>query len=250
MLGGNTIRDMSISRRSLLFLIPAALPLAAAAAEPADPGSEQSPIDFKPGDLTPAHLPELHFDYTTTDVRMTYISTDDSPCDEPGDEETIRAAVPPGAGSLRVGPTRYDLQQVHWHTRSEHRLNGHSFPLEQHLVHADADGNLLVVGVWLRHGRPHRTLGRLFGELPTECTPDHDVAKVDLNELLPRQHGSMRYPGSLTTSPYTEDVSWVMLTHPVAVSRAQVHAFAGHFPSGNSRGVQPLAGRTVRFDPR
>ncbi|MGH3433785.1 MAG: carbonic anhydrase family protein [Thermocrispum sp.] len=241
---------MTIGRRALL-LLPALLPLASAAAEPAEPRREQSPIDFRPADLQPADLADLRFDYaSSTGVRMTYISTENSPCDEPGDEETIRAVVPPGAGTLRVGRQRYELQQVHWHAASEHLLDGHRFPLEQHLVHTDADGRLLVVAVWLRHGRPHRTLGRLFGALPPECTPDREVADVDLGALLPRSHQSMRYRGSLTTSPYSEDVAWVMLTRPMVLSRPQAQAFAGHFPSGNARGVQPLGDRTVQLDLR
>lgn len=241
---------MPASRRAFLglLLLPAVVPAASAVADPA-PGDEQSPIDIRPADLTPADLPDLRFEYSrSADIRMTYISTEDSPCDEPGEEETIRAVIPPGAGTLWVGRKRFELLQVHWHNPAEHLLNGHSFPLEQHMVHADADGNLLVLGVWLRHGRPHATIGRLFDDLPAECTPDHQVTDVDLNGLLPKSHRSMRYPGSLTTDPYTEGVSWVMLMQPMSVSRAQARRFAGHFPRGNARDVQPLGERTVQLD--
>lgn len=209
----------------------------------------QSPVDFRPGDIDPADLPDLHFAYSSsTSVRMTYISADDSPCHDAGEEETVRAVIPPGAGTLRVGRREYALQQVHWHTRAEHLLNGYRFPLEQHLVHADADGNLLVVGVWLRYGRPHAALGRLFGRLPAECTPDRMVHGVDLNALLPSSRRSLHYPGSLTTSPFSEGVSWVMLARPLALSRTQAAAFTALFPHGNARGVQPLNGRRVRLD--
>lgn len=236
------------SRRAFLgLLLLPALPAASAMAGPAQ--LSQSPVDFRPGDIDPADLPDLHFRYSgSTSVRMTYISADDSPCHDPGEEETVRAVIPPGAGTLRVGRREYALQQVHWHTRAEHLLNGYRFPLEQHLVHADADGNLLVVGVWLRYGRPHAALGRLFGRLPEECTPDRMVHGVDLNALLPSSHRSLRYPGSLTTSPFTEGVSWVMLARPLALSRAQAEAFTALFPHGNARGVQPLNDRRVRLD--
>lgn len=230
-----------------LLLVPV-LPTASAAAGPAQQRA-QSPIDFRPGELEPADLPDPQFRYSSsTTLTMTYASAEDSPCGDPGEEETVRAVVPPGAGLLRVGRREYQLEQVHWHTRAEHLLNGYRFPLEQHLVHRDADGNLLVIGVWIRHGRPHRTLGRLFGRLPQECTPDLSVDGVDLNAVLPRSHRSMRYPGSLTTKPYSEGVSWLMLTRPIPASVAQVEAFAGRFPHGNSRDVQPLSGRTVQLD--
>lgn len=239
---------MTTRRAFLGLLLVPALPAASAVAGPAQQ-REQSPIDFRPGDLEPADLPDPRFSYaSSTTVTMTYASADDSPCGDAGEEETVRAVVPPGAGTVRVGRRAYELQQVHWHTRAEHLLNGHRFPLEQHLVHRDADGNLLVVGVWIRHGRPHPALGRLFDRLPRECTPDLSVHGVDLNALLPGSHRSMRYLGSLTTAPYTEGVSWLMLARPVPASTAQVEAFSRRFPHGNSREVQPLNDRTVQLD--
>lgn len=240
-----------LRRRSFLALLMVpAIPAGSAAAVVRD-RAEQSPIDFRTADLERYDLPELRFAYSpSATVNLTYISTDDSPCDDPGEEETVRAEVAEGDGMLWIGEREYTLEQVHWHTRSEHLRNGRRFPLEQHLVHTDDSGNHLVVGVWLRYGRRHDMLGRLFADLPNECTPDRTIQGVDLNRLLPDEHRSMRYPGSLTTDPYSEGVSWIMLARPMALSRAQAERFAALFPHGNSRHVQPLNDRTVRTEAR
>ena len=42
------------------------------------------------------------------------------------------------------GAERYDLLQFHFHTPSEHRVAGRSFPMEIHFVHRNARGQLAV----------------------------------------------------------------------------------------------------------
>ena len=46
-----------------------------------------------------------------------------------------------GKGSyITLGNERYDLQQFHFHTPSEHRVAGRSFPMEIHFVHRNKRG--------------------------------------------------------------------------------------------------------------
>ena len=49
--------------------------------------------------------------------------------------------------SITVESIQFDLKQFHFHAPSEHLINGRSYPLEAHLVHADKDGNLAVIAV-------------------------------------------------------------------------------------------------------
>ncbi|PON83082.1 Carbonic anhydrase, alpha-class [Trema orientale] len=51
------------------------------------------------------------------------------------------------AGVLDVDGKNYTLKQMHWHTPSEHRLDGVQFPAELHLVHKAEDDSLSVVAV-------------------------------------------------------------------------------------------------------
>jgi carbonic anhydrase len=64
---------------------------------------------------------------------------------------------------------------------------------------------------------------------------------------LPHNLSSFRYEGSLTTAPYTEPVSWLVLQHHRAILPASLHHFQTRFPAGDSRPVQPLNGRTVKY---
>ncbi|NGN95197.1 carbonic anhydrase family protein [Nocardioides sp. KC13] len=216
------------------------------------PGSRQSPIRIRPSTTEPAHLPTLHVHYPhDATVTMTYVREDaDEPdgCTVRGDEETVRAELPPGVGSLTVAGVTYGLRQFHWHTPSEHLVVAREYPIEMHFVHQDSSGHTLVVGVWVTPGPTNRTLGHLYDHLVSECTADDPVGHIDVGALLPRRHTSYRYDGSLTTAPYTEGVQWVMLTDPITASPRQIDRFRAMFPTGNRRDVQDLNGRVVRTD--
>ena len=55
-----------------------------------------------------------------------------------------------------------------------------------------------------------------------------------------------RYPGSLTTSPYTEGVEWVVVQKARQASAAQIKEFfAKVHNEENSREIQALNGRKV-----
>ena len=168
----------------------------------------------------------------------------------PDEEATVRANVPRGAAFITLRGTRYDLQQFHWHTPSEHEVNGRRNPMEMHLVHAAADGSLLVIGAFIEQGRTNRTLETIFDDLPEHEGDTRDVAGVRIDRLLPHDRSSYRYMGSLTTPPFTEGVRWIVLAHPITLSRHQIDAFRELFEEGNSREVQPLNGRKVLSDAR
>ena len=230
---------------------PVAVPAAVDGPAAAGP-SRQSPVRIGIGGAVPDRLAPLRFEYaTSTTVRLRYVrqdAADPAGCRRRGDEETVRAEVPPGAGTLWVGDAPYALEQVHWHTPSEHVIQGRRYPVEQHLVHRGRDGRLLVVAVLVGDGLPHRELGTLLAAAPGECAPAVAMQAVDLTALLPASTASYRYPGSLTTAPYTEGVSWVVLARPLHAATADVAPFLRLFPDGNARPVQPLDGRSVRTD--
>lgn len=253
---------MSRSRVILALLVGTfSIVVAPAAAEsgwpsrpdPSVPGlsQRQSPILINVGDVVAGPLPKLRFEYeTSTTVRLRYFRQDVTvpDCQQRGNEDTVRADVQPGAGVLWVGDDRYTLEQFHWHTPSEHIMNGRRYPAEQHLVHQGDNGRTLVVAVMTGDGQPHRGLRRLLAAAPAECRPDVTVRGVDLVGLLPPSRGSYRYEGSLTTAPYTEGISWVVLAQPLHATSADLAPLHWLFPDGNSRPMQPLGNRKVRTD--
>lgn len=166
---------------------------------------------------------------------------------------TVQADVPAGAGELRLGDATYLLDQFHWHTPSEHWIDGERFPMELHLVHL-GDSGLLVVGALVVEGRANPEIEKIWRSFPEKPGDRVKVADFDLSKLLPADLHSYRYPGSLTTPACKEGVQWVVLARPVEMSRAQIERFRSvffgteRFPAGNARPVQPLERRTVVTD--
>lgn len=216
-------------------------------------GSEQTPIDIRNEDLTyDENLPALGFSYETK-VNLTVVNTG-----SPGEFATVRAVVPDASTSELVVAdglsVHYKLKQFHWHTPSEHELNGQKFPVEMHLVHqaTDGTGRLTVVGVFVKAGKENKELKKLFDALPAQPQQEVTASKFNLTRLLPESLESYRYDGSLTTPDpsgvFLEGVKWIVLAEPIEMSQAQIDAFKQLFPEGNSREVQPLNGRTIRTD--
>ena len=236
-----------IGRFASVCVVTLALGVAVAAAAPArsvvDPGSAQSPIDLRRSQITFVnHLPAIRFSYPRkADVTLNNTGS-------PGEEATVRAEVPAGTASITLSGTKYALQQFHWHTPSEHEINGRRSPMEMHLVHSAADGSLLVIGVLIKQGRVNRVLAPIFDALPETAGETRPVTGIRIDHLLPDEPSSYRYMGSLTTPPFTEGVRWIVLAHPITLSKRQINAFRELFPEGNSREVQPLNGRKVLSD--
>lgn len=211
----------------------------------------QSPIDIVPSAIeVAADLPPLVVHYQRhVPVSVRYVSKDSGGgCGVRGAEETEEVDVPEGAGYVTLDGTRYDLAQFHFHTPSEHTVRGRHAPLEMHLVHSSAAGRTLVIGVLLTAGRGSEP-DRILTRLPEECAEPIEVDDFDLASLVRRRPQTLRYTGSLTTSPYTEEVQW-FLTQPQTVSARGIRSFQTAFPDGDSRAAQPLNGRTLELDGR
>lgn len=249
---------MEIARRSVLALPVVAAGAAGLGSLLQAPGAEaapramQSPIDIDPATVPRnARLPRLRVSYTrSTPVTARYITKDASTadgCQVRGEEETEEIDVQPGAGHVMVGRHRWDLVQFHFHTPSEHTIDGRHVPLEMHLVHQDAADRRLVLSVLMRPGAGSEA-DRVLTRLPAECGQPIEVPDLDLASLVPRRPATLRYRGSLTTAPYDEGVRW-LLTVPSTTSPEGIAAFQSVFPDGDSRPTQPLHGRRVVADP-
>ena len=193
-------------------------------------GGEQSPIDLTGGQ--PADLRPVEFDY-----RQTRIGIENN-------GHTIQVNSDPGSGIVLNGE-RSDLLQFHFHHASEHTVDGIQLPLEMHLVHRGESGSLAVVGVLFEEGPANDALEPVWEHLPPQPAASRVVpGELDLASLLPAVRTTWRYPGSLTTPPCTEGVSWVVLTEPLTMSKAQIAAFGAIHPH-NYRPVQPLGDRVL-----
>ncbi|WP_157968543.1 carbonic anhydrase family protein [Streptomyces geranii] len=156
---------------------------------------------------------------------------------------------------LSVGDQEpYVLEDVHWHTPSEHTVGGVAFPLEQHMKYMREDrsgaAEYTVVAVFVHPGQANDSLDRLLSSVRRAEHPGvrWTESEVQLDELLPSCTESYRYVGSTTVCEYTPGVRWNVLTHPVQASAAVLKHFRDLFPEGNSLDVQRLGDRRIVSD--
>ncbi|MDX1555561.1 MAG: carbonic anhydrase family protein [Xanthomonadales bacterium] len=151
------------------------------------------------------------------------------------------------AGStLTIGDSGpYELKQFHFHSPSEHQRDGKNLHAEMHLVHADADGNLAVIGVLIDEGHHNAKIAELWNDIPGFRGTTNDVPRINVADLLPEDDAHFAYSGSLTTPPCSEGVSWIIMEQPLTMSIDQVMALKNAIGFENNRPVQALNGRTV-----
>lgn len=139
----------------------------------------------------------------------------------------------------------YELLQFHFHTGSEHQLNGKQYPMEIHLVHKDAaTGNLAVIGVFFKEGNENTFLEKLGTTLPMENERISKTEVLNVADILPMNGSYFTYGGSLTTPPCSEIVSWVLMENPVEASPQQIERFHNVLED-NYRPLQSLANRII-----
>ena len=147
---------------------------------------------------------------------------------------------------LAIDNAAFQMKQVHFHAPSENTIHGKSFPLEAHFVHADAKGNLAVIGVMFTEGKANPALTKLWEQLPKEeGKPTALKNRVIPSELIPESKVYFRFSGSLTTPPCTEGVRWLIMKNPLTASKEQLEAFKHSINHDNNRPVQALNGRVI-----
>lgn len=172
-----------------------------------------------------------------------------APSYQPGGQEfvnnghSVQVNYAPGS-HLDIDGIRFELKQFHFHSPSENLVDGTSYALENHLVHADEDGNLLVLALLYEPGQPDAALDELVPVLPQQAGASVLLASTfDAAQLLPDRLDYYRLNGSLTTPPCSEGVRWLVLKQPLTASAAQVRAFAEAMNAPNNRPVQPVGAR-------
>jgi carbonic anhydrase len=200
-------------------------------------GKEQSPADLTVSVQAP--LDPLEFKYSQN-ATLSVIN----------DGHTVKAYAPAGS-RLAIGANEFELKEFHFHTLSEHRLDGRQTPLELHLVN-QAGERTAAVGVFIvqdPQNQENPQLAKIWRHLEEYNGKPRPVDDVDIMALLPASHASFRYAGSLTTPPCGQGLQWVVLSTPITASREQIERFEKLLaPAGNSRPLQPLNQRTVTRD--
>lgn len=193
-------------------------------------GMNQSPIDLV-GSLK-ADLPELKFDYPNTGHLV-----------EENTGHSIQEVVQPG-NMVWVQDASYELKQFHFHSPSEHTVNGHTYPMEVHFVHQNEEGELLVVGLIFEEGQRNAQMDQL-PSFRAERGEDPLAGGLDYNKFIVNRDKYFYYNGSLTTPPCSEGVKWFVMQHPIEVSPDQIQHFIDLLGFSNNRPIQPVNARVV-----
>ena len=94
-------------------------------------GHGQSPIDIQPSTTHKVHGKELAIDIPTYK--------------KGGELENLGTTLEvPVNGSLTLNGRDYTLKQFHFHTPSEHRIDGEHYPMEVHFVFQDCSTSITI----------------------------------------------------------------------------------------------------------
>jgi len=178
----------------------------------------------------------------------------------------------------------YKLVQFHFHTPSEHLIDGKPYEMEMHLVHVNEAGQIAVLGFIftlnpklkeidvndgvqreVEDDSPNEFLNQFWDQLPFEKTTEDIPLKNPLNfqclfeksttKTVDRSARSNKqeidmeiyeYMGSLTTPPYTEGVQWLVSKKIHMFNAQQLKDLSACWNNkNNARVVQEYCGRTV-----
>ncbi len=195
-------------------------------------GRDQSPINIKNAvESTPA---TISFDYKS------------SPLVVVNNGHTIQVNYAQGS-SVTINGEKYALVQFHFHTPSEHQINGKAAAMELHLVHRNEAGKLAVVGVMLTKGKANSLIEEVWKNIPaTGKTNTVSDLLINATSFLPKSKAYYSYEGSLTTPPCSEGVKWNVFVEPMTISEEQIEAFEKNYQV-DARPIQPTNSRAVQL---
>jgi carbonic anhydrase len=199
-------------------------------------GTRQSPIKLVTKDAMPLAKPDdvLRIEYKDKDYHGTFIGIHPSH----GNFELDQPVKPDTYPSVLFQGNVFELRRIHIHFKSEHVIDSIvQRDYEVHLVHARQGMTLsdpkVVIGI-LYHESATTPAGKgleRFNDLlrkraaaglslrafkATDSIPDGDINPLEFFPRLPDGKSPdlknwFHYEGSLTSEPYSEDVSWFVM---------------------------------------
>ncbi len=147
---------------------------------------------------------------------------------------------------------QYKMKQFHFHSPSEHTINGVRYPLEIHMVHHSEESNSYIVfAALVQQGEADPTFTFLESYLPINEGETKEINKSfnfgsTTSEIFGMDSVDLyTYHGSLTTPPCTEEVIWVVMKNASSASAKQIELLQKLMPKNNYRETQPFNDREV-----
>uniref|UniRef100_A0A0E0ELM3 Carbonic anhydrase n=1 Tax=Oryza meridionalis TaxID=40149 RepID=A0A0E0ELM3_9ORYZ len=179
-------------------------------------GKMQSPINLGLLDLTLAPgLGNLNYTYQNANASVVNRGHD------------IMVRFDGDAGSLMINGTAYQLRQLHWHTPSEHTIDGRRYDMELHMVHLNAQNQAAVIGIlYTISTTPDEFLQKMEPYIIAISNQEGKekmvIGGADPNVAKGKDTVYYRYMGSFTTPPCTEGVIWTVVRKVHTVSLSQI----------------------------
>lgn len=208
-----------------------------------DPGNRQSPVNIISSESRHAALHKVTFSYHPSTKTVLNLG------------HAIQVKYDEG-NTVRYEDKLYDLKQFHFHTPSEHLIDGVTYPMELHIVHTlKQEGSrtpvYLVIGMLFKEGKVNPFLDKFLNAIPDSAGATNHIAGeyIDINELLDQASHLhyYHYDGSLTTPPYTETVTWLLVKHIFEASPEQIEKL-NRIEGNNARHFQQLNNRKVEYN--
>ncbi|MBD8890516.1 carbonic anhydrase [Roseibium litorale] len=147
-------------------------------------------------------------------------------------------------GTIDLDGKTYKLVQFHFHSPSEHAIDGKKAPMEAHFVHVADDGTIAVLGAMIEPGGKNPLFKTIMDAAPEKVGAEKTIGEADAAKLLPATQHFYRYEGSLTTPPCSETVVWTVLKEPIKVSEESIKEFQKLYDA-NARPLQKLDRRYI-----
>ena len=137
---------------------------------------------------------------------------------------TVQLDLDPG-NTISIDGRTFEFKQMHFHTPSEHLIDGVTYPMEMHVVTTLKDQpesettEYLVLAFLVKMGEENKFISNFIDRIPKE---EGGINELDLNALTDSETSNVadflkelnsyyHYKGSLTTPPYTESVNWYVM---------------------------------------
>jgi carbonic anhydrase len=207
-----------------------------------DDGKIQSPINVLNCDTVNLHRHNVMLHYRQSSEKIVNMG------------HTIQIEYQAGS-TVEYDGHAYELKQFHFHTPSEHLVDGITYPMEMHMVHqrkekdSTALTDYLVIGVWFKETKADNPfINEFLDAVPDQEGGVNEVkgGSVDVNDLF-KQAPSLEYyhyNGSLTTPPYSESVTWLIVKHIFEASSRQIERL-NRLEGNNARHVHTTFKRVV-----
>lgn len=203
-------------------------------------GNSQSPMPLrhtdadvvKPGSVSSLLAPATALSLTAT----------------PSHAGTVALLCKGDCGEIRVGGKPHAIKNMHWHTPSEHTIDGRRTAAELHIVSFAADGKIAVMSALFDQGTVNPLVENTLDAMEDMADLSTTAEDIKAHFFSGADVGCGVYKGSLTTPPCTEGLSWVVTTKIGSMSRRQLrHLQALNGGHENARPLQEPFGRAVEW---